>query len=801
MKKDLNLREELSRFKLTSAYLRTKEDGKKETWDDAVDRVMNMHAKKYANIIATQPELAGLIEKATKSYKKKLILGSQRGLQFGGDQIFKHNVRLYNCATSYCDRVEVFREILYVLLCGAGAGISVQYHHVNKLPLIQTRDENNTKTYVIPDSIEGWADALGVLIASYTRQDEKFKEYWGVQIRFDYSLIRPKGAKISGGFKAPGPDGLKAALEKIESLLQARLIASGTPYRLKPIDCYDVICHSSDAVLSGGVRRSALIILFSKTDEEMLNAKTGNWFVNNKQRARSNNSVVLLKNEVTEQEFNYIFEKVKQFGEPGFVFLDSTEHLFNPCVEAGMMPKLILQNGQELSGWQFCNLNEINGAQCTTEEIFYEACETAAILGTLQAGWTDFSPYLTTVTEEIVAKEALLGVSITGMCNNPDILFNAEMQKRGATIVKETNIKVAALLGINPAARTTNIKPSGNSSVVLGSASGVHGEHSRMYFRNVQVNKQEYLGEVLKGYNPSMFEESVWSANKTDWAVSFPIIAPEQSLFKEDLMGVKQLELVKLTQQNWVEYGTNLDACVDKTLRHNVSNTINVDDWDAVGQYIYENRHYFAGISLLSASGDKDYAQAPFTSVYTPKQLMKEYGDAVMFASGLIVDGLAAFNNNLWAACDTVLGWGEKLEYTKEEIQAEIEKFESKDLWERLGIRGKALRILVKSGEKPTIEEYGSFMNERFRDTVYNYTLKKDWVRRFKKFARNYLDNDMKRTSYCLKDVQNWHKWCKITMEYEPIDYEHLEWAEEFIDVDSLAGQACSGGQCEIITV
>ena len=411
----------------------------------------------------------------------------------------------------------------------------------------------------------------------------------------------------------------------------------------------------------------------------------------------------------------------------------------NKGVEIGMLPSL---NGE--GGFQVCNLSEINGGMCETREDFLIAAKAGSIMGTLQAGYTNFR-YLTDASRRIIENEALIGVSITGWMNNPDILFDKNNMIQGAEEVKKWNKITADLIGINQAARCTAVKPSGNASVLLNTASGIHGEHSARYFRNVQMNEQDDVLTLLKEINPKLVEKSVWSSTGTDWVVSFPVETIPGSVVKENLLGVKQLDYVKLAQQFWVEYGTNIDRCVDKNLRHNVSNTITVDDWDEVEQYIFDNRKWFAGISLLSAMGDKAYPQAPFTEVFTADEIMQKYGAASMLASGLIVDGLTAFNQNLWVACDTVNGWGEKIE---------------EDCKEHL--------------------------------------LKKDWVRRAKNFANNYFNGDVLEMTNCLKDCYNLHKWLTIQRTMKHIDFSEELKEKNFVDADTLASQGCSGGVCEV---
>lgn len=415
--------------------------------------------------------------------------------------------------------------------------------------------------------------------------------------------------------------------------------------------------------------------------------------------------------------------------------------LVHNCVEIGMYPKT--EDGR--SGFQFCNLVETNGAACKDKETFLRACRAAAILGTIQAGYTNFK-YVSQETKEITEREALIGVSITGWMNSPKVLFDKDNMIEGAQLVMSTNKSVAKMLGINPAARTTCTKPAGSTSILLGTASGIHGEHSPQYFRHVQMNENEEILQHIRRVNPAMIEKSVWSANGTDYVVAFPITNKSDSRYKKQLQGVKQLEFVKLAQQYWVEYGTDVDLCVDKTLRHNISNTISVDDWDEVEQYIYDNRQYFAGISLLSSFGDRAYVQAPFAEVFDSKTIMKEYGEGSLFASGLIVDALHAFNQNMWLACDTVMGMGEK--------------FDDKD-------------------DSSTL-------------------LKRDWVRRAKKYADNYFGGDTLRMTFCLKDCYNLHKWNNITRSMVDIDFAKELQAKTFIDADTLAGAACAGGNCEI---
>jgi ribonucleoside-triphosphate reductase (thioredoxin) len=733
----------LSEIKFYNDYSKYNEGLKrKQNWRERSEDVMDMHRynPKFQDAFMN-PEFEEMFNFAEEALKNKLVLGSQRVLQFAGEPILKHNSRLYNCLTSYCDRVEVFQEAMYWLLSGCGVGLSFVREHVAKLPGFKRRTLG-TKTFVIPDMIEGWSDAIGVLVSSYVSEGATFPEYTGYEVKFDYSQIRPKGAYISGGFKAPGHQGLKLALERIENLFEKSLNNEITNF--KPIIAYDILMFAADAVLSGGVRRSATIALFSPDDEEMMNAKTGNWYMENPQRARSNNSALLVRGKTSKELFDKLINSARQFGEPGFVFAESIEVVYNPCVEIGMIPRTV----DYRSGWQGCNLCEINGGKMNNRETFLDACKAAAILGTLQASYTDFR-YVSPVSKEIFDWEALLGVSITGFMNNPKTLLDADILKEGAELIKKINKMVAEMIGIRPAARTTCVKPSGNASVLLETTSGIHGDHAPTYFRVMQINKTEEIAKFLMEKYPDLLEESVWSATNADYALFVPIKAKEGSIFKKDLLGVKQLDMVKLVQNSWVEAGTNVDLCIQPYLRHNVSNTISVDNWDEVAQYIWDNQSWIAGISLLPHTGDKIYNQAPFTETLSPTEIIKKYGDASLLVSGLIVDGLHLFDDNLWKACDYLL-----------------------DREKTMPLEGTRTQVL----------------------------LKKDWLKRAKKFATRF--ESMEDLVYCMKDVHLFHKWMKTERIMRNINIEELlaNIEPEYVDVDTLGSVACSGQNCEIVS-
>lgn len=745
----------LSDLKLYSDYFKWKDElGRYENWEEACEDIVNGHRRKYSKYnTSLEPYLQSVVE----SMKDQVVLASQRNLQYRYNEIMKHNTKMFNCTSTHIARNRVFQEIFYLGLSGCGVGGGLLIPFVNNLSRIQKRNRG-TKTFVIPDSIEGWADSLGVLLSSYFVDEQPFPEYAGYEVKFDYSQIREKGTYISGGFKAPGHEGLKQSLEKIEQLLEKWIEKEGN--KIRPILAFDIICHASDAVLSGGVRRSALNMIVDPNDDEMIHAKTGNWRVDNPHRARSNNSVILLRSEVTKEQFDYLVKLNDGANDIGFVFANSWFDMFNPCFEIAKLPILdnidfskihyediehYVRNNKHKFGIQGCNLNEINAEKCTTKEKFFKACKDAAVLGTLQAGYTNF-PYLGEVSQKIFEREALLGVSITGWMNNPS-LFDADLLKEGAEIVKRVNKEVADIIEINQAARTTCVKPSGNASVVLGTASGIHPEHSEKYFRIMQLNKESNTAKWLTDNMPFLLEESVWSTTKSDYVVFVPVENPKKGLFKKDMKGIKHLELIKLVQQNWVNAGTNPERCVYNPINHNTSCTVIIDDKDAIVDYIWDNKEDFTAVSFMSDYGDKDFNQAPFTSVLNLEELVSEYGKGAVLASGLVVDGLHYFDNNLWLACDTLI--------------------------EGLPVTGTREQVL----------------------------LKKYWLDRAKKFAKNYFKGDIRRMVYCLKDIHLFHKWETITRQFKEVDFGQILDKPQFKDISDYGALACSGNSCDITRI
>ena len=747
----------LSDLKLHSDYLKWIEsENRYETWNDACEDIINGHKKHY-NI----KELSDTLDQVLDQIKNKSVLASQRSLQYRNEQIERNNARLYNCSSLYAARNRIFQEVFYLALSGCGFGVGLLIPFVKNLSKIQSRNKG-TLTYTIPDSIEGWADSLGVLMSSYLADNQPFPEYSGYEVKFDFSQIREKGAFIKGGFKAPGSEGLKQSLEQIEKLINDWLIKEGNTIR--PILVFDILCFASDAVLSGGVRRSALNMIVDPNDNEMINAKIGNWRTTHPHRARSNNSVLLLRSEVNEEQFKKIVELNDGISDIGFVFANSWFDMFNPCFEILKHPILYKQIDIKLNtikyseidnfikvysdklGIAFCNLTEINAEECKTEEDFYKACISASVLGTVQAGYTSF-PYLGKVSEDIVKQDALLGVSITGWMNNP-MLFDKDLLESGSELVKFTNMLIAEMIGINPAARTTCVKPSGNASVILGTASGIHPEHSEKYFRVMQLNKENDTAKWLNENMPFLLEESYWSNTNSDYVVFVPIENPKEGLYKKDMKGIKHLEYIKLVQKYWVNNGTNRELGAYPEGNHNTSNTVIIDNKEEVTKYIWENKNDFTAVSFVSDFGDKEFIQAPFTSVSNLEELVSNYGKGALFASGLVVDGLHYFNDNLWVACDMVINKSIPLTGTKEQV-----------------------------------------------------ILRKYWLARVKKFAKNFFDGNIQKAIYCIKDIHLFHKWEVIGRQFKPVDFNKILNKPEFKDISNTAAQACSGGSCEITRI
>lgn len=658
---NINFLEEIANFTFTSKYARYDEKkGRRETWEEAVHRLEKMHLKRFNWMSEKDLEE---IKWAFSKVSEKLVAPSMRSLQFGGRPIEAHESRIFNCSVRHIDSIRSFAESFYLLLCGCGLGIGLSKKYLGRLPNLVSPDDKTGAviTYTVQDTIEGWADSIEAQLMCYFKNTA----YTGRKLVFDYSKIRAKGTVLkTGGGKAPGHKGLRQTHQKIKELFD-HVIEDLNQKSLKTINAYDILMYTADAVLSGGIRRSATSVVFQPDDADMMNAKTffivekhkrfskdedtglyyGKVVVNKKvydvevseyeynqiikenkigwlpiepQRARSNNSVLLLRDKTTKEQFEQIIEKTRQFGEPGFVFGNHEDQLFNPCFEIGFIP--VTDDG--VCGVQFCNLTTQNGAKIDTAEKFKDATKAATIIGTLQAAYTSF-PYLSNTAQKLTEQEALLGVSITGMMENPDILLDPKLQKEMAEYSVQINKEWAKKLGINQAARITCVKPEGTSSIVLQTSSGIHPHHARRYFRRIQCNKQDNVYRHAKKSNSHAIEESVWSAGKTDDILTFPLTIPETAIIKKDLTALKHLEYIKSTQQNWVIPGTTVAN--KKPIEHNVSCTViaKEDEWPDIINYLFKNRQLFAAVSFIPNTGDKIYKQAPMEAVETAEDEVK----------------------------------------------------------------------------------------------------------------------------------------------------------------------------------
>lgn len=545
MPKQINTLEILSDITVYNKYAKyIPSQNRREDWNEIVTRNMEMHLKKF-------PQLTTEIEEVYEYVYNKKILPSMRSMQFAGKSIEINPTRLYNCCYLPINDYRSFSETMFLLLGGTGVGYSVQKHHIDQLPEIHK--PTRFRRFLIGDSIEGWADAVKALMKSYFGKASKPV--------FDFSDIRAKGALlVTAGGKAPGPEPLKECLFKIELILERR----NNGEKLSPIECHDILCHIANAVLAGGIRRAAMIAGFSLDDEEMLTCKFGNWWELNEQRGRANNSVILLRHELNKEVFKNLWSKIEASGsgEPGFYLSNDKEWFTNPCCEIALRP------------YQFCNLCEVNVSDVESQEDLNNRVKAAAFIGTLQASYTNFH-YLRDIWKRTTEKDALIGVGMTGIGSGKVLDLNTS---EAADIVKQENIRVSSLIGINSAARTTCIKPSGTSSLVLGTASGIHAWHAPFYLRRMRLGKNEALYTYLSIYHPELIEDDFFRST-TQAIIHIPVKAPEGSIIRTE-SAIHLLERVKLFSDNWIKQGHK-----DGSNTHNVSATISIDKSRMYGKH------------------------------------------------------------------------------------------------------------------------------------------------------------------------------------------------------------------------
>jgi ribonucleoside-triphosphate reductase (thioredoxin) len=550
---------------------------RRETWHELVTRNKNMHIKKY-------PILAEEIEKAYEYVLNKKILPSMRSMQFAGKPIEISPNRIYNCAYLPIDDVRAFGEAMFLLLGGTGVGYSVQQHHVDSLPEIRKPNPNRKRRYLIADSIEGWADAVKLLVKSHFTG--------GSSYNFDFSDIRAKGARlVTSGGKAPGPQPLKECLMKLQGILDGK--ENGD--KLSPIEVHDMVCHIADAVLAGGIRRAALISLFSADDQDMISCKSGNWWETNPQRGRANNSAALMRHKLTKQFFMDLWKRVELSGagEPGIYLTNDKDWGTNPCCEIALRP------------FQFCNLCEVNVSDLESQEDFENRVRVASFIGTLQAGYTNFH-YLRDVWKRTTEKDALIGISMTGIGSGTVLGYD---MKAAAKVVNAENERVAAIIGINKSARTTTVKPAGTTSLTLGTSSGIHAWHNDFYVRRIRVGKNEAIYSYLAINHPELVEDEYFRPHDTA-VISIPQKAPEGAILRTE-SPFELLDRIKKVHMEWVKPGHR-----SGNNTHNVSATVSLrdDEWDMAGEWMWENRKHYNGLSVLPYNGGT-YIQAPFEDI------------------------------------------------------------------------------------------------------------------------------------------------------------------------------------------
>jgi ribonucleoside-diphosphate reductase alpha chain len=548
---------------------------RRELWPEICERYASMLAERY-------PELEAEIRQSMEFVLNKQVLPSMRAMQFAGPAIERNNSRIYNCAYMPVDDIRAFSEAMFLLLGGTGVGFSVQVDHVDNLPPIKKGLKR--RRFLVGDSLEGWADCVKVLMKGYFGISEYVPE-------FDYSDIRPKGARlVTAGGKAPGPEPLRLCIAHLTAILERKKIDE----KLTSLECHDMMCHIANAVLAGGIRRSAMISLFSLHDEDMLTCKFGNWWELNEQRGRANNSVVLPRDSVTKEEFLSLWKKIELSGsgEPGFYFTNNPDWGTNPCCEIALKP------------FQFCNLCEVNVSDVEDQDDLNARASAAAFFGTLQAGFTNFH-YLREVWKTTTESEALIGVGMTGIASGNVLKLDL---KEVADVVKKVNLHLSGRIKIQLAARCTTIKPSGTSSIVLGTSSGIHAWHNDYYLRRIRIGKNEALHDFLKNNHPELLEDDL--LNPKQAIIRIPQMAPENSILRnENVMSL--LDRIRKFNTEWVRNGYR-----NGSNANNVSATVSIkqDDWQKVGEWMWENKASYNGLSVLPFDNG-NYRQAPFEDI------------------------------------------------------------------------------------------------------------------------------------------------------------------------------------------
>lgn len=606
----------ITTFSKYAKYIPSKQ--RRETWDEIVNRYEDMMIAKY-------PLMTQAIVETAKMIREKKILPSMRALQFAGPAAEVNNARIYNCCYLPIDSIHSFSESMFLLLGGTGVGYSVQTHHVNQLPEIKR--PTKSRNYLIEDSIMGWADAVKMLMKAYLAG--------GTMPKFDFRAIREKGATlVTAGGKAPGPEPLKLCLAHVQAILDRKHDGE----KLTSLECHDIMCHIANSVLAGGIRRSAMICLFDHDDESMITSKYGNWWETNEQRGRANNSAVLKRGEISEEQFKALWKRVEASGsgEPGLYWTNNLDWGTNPCCEIALRP------------YQFCNLCEVNVSDVVDQEDLNARVAAAAFFGTLQAGFFDFH-YLRPIWAKTTQKDALLGIGMTGIGSGEILKYDLEI---AAEVAKNVNRLISAKIGTNEAARINCIKPSGTTSLVLGTASGIHAWHNDFYLRTMRFNKNEDIAVYLMENHPELCEDDVLRPNDTV-CVRIPVKAPEGSILRTET-AIDTLERVKHFSDKWIKAGH-----VNGDNTHNVSATISIDsnrtydtilpnkgagtydEWEVVGEWMWLNRDSYNGLSVLPYWGGT-YQQAPFEDITE-----EEYNKRIVTLKELDLTNVTEANDNV----------------------------------------------------------------------------------------------------------------------------------------------------------
>jgi Ribonucleotide reductase, alpha subunit len=590
----------ITTFSKYAKYIPSKQ--RRETWNEIVNRYEDMMITKY-------PLMSEAIVETAKMIRDKKILPSMRALQFAGPAAEVNNARIYNCCYLPIDSLHSFSESMFLLLGGTGVGYSVQTHHVSELPNITK--PGKARNYLIEDSIMGWADAVKVLMKAYLEG--------GFMPKFDFRAIREKGATlVTAGGKAPGPEPLKICLVHVQAILDRKVEGE----TLTSLECHDIMCHIANSVLAGGIRRSAMIALFDHDDESMITSKYGNWWETNEQRGRANNSAVLPRGEISKEQFMALWKRVEASGsgEPGLYWSNNQDWGTNPCCEIALRP------------YQFCNLCEVNVSDVTDQEDLNARVAAAAFFGTLQAGFFNFH-YLRPIWAKTTQKDALLGIGMTGIGSGEILKYDLKI---AADVAKTVNQMISAKIGTNEAARVTCIKPSGTTSLVLGTASGIHAWHNDYYLRTMRFNKNEDIAVYLMENHPELCEDDVLRPNDTV-CVRIPVKAPEGSILRTETP-IDTLERVKLFSTDWIRTGH-----VNGDNTHNVSATISIrdDEWESVGEWMWENRETYNGLSVLNYWGGS-YQQAPFEDITE-----EEYNKRIVTLKELDLTNVTEANDNV----------------------------------------------------------------------------------------------------------------------------------------------------------